>query len=425
MTRTDSAFRHFHDQLANAQGAAPDDVGPRRRAGRPGGRRAAQAATRIGPKPSLPATASSTPWRSRSRASPSSYLRCSSPWRVISASSSARSRSRAIWSASATTRSTSRSAPSASSRSGPRSRPSPRSRTWPAGRAACWATRWMPSSAADGTLGREVCKADDAVDALLNSALPHPPDAHDGGCPQHHAVPGADPRRAQPGAGRRPRDEHRRRRGLPGRGKADQAPLRRPARADRRRAARRGDRSGDGYPGSPDARGAGTDDAVAASAPRPATRVGRRRHRRGWRALRQSRAAVRVAAIDIGSNSIRQIVADVSHNGIDPRRRRAQGAAPAWHGRRRDRRSWRAEPMRRALEALIRMATLARQLGAKRIEAVATSAVRDATNGRAFMDRGRERDGTEGPARWTARTRRGSPFGARSRTSISASAAGS
>ena len=42
--------------------------------------------------------------------------------------------------------------------------------------------------------------------------------------------------------------------------------------------------------------------------------------------------------------------------------------------------------MRRALEALQRMSTLARQLGCARIEAVATSAVRDATNRQEFLD---------------------------------------
>ena len=52
-----------------------------------------------------------------------------------------------------------------------------------------------------------------------------------------------------------------------------------------------------------------------------------------------------------------------------------------------------AEPMQAALDALSRMATLARQLGAERIEAVATSAVRDASNGRAFLDRVRAETG--------------------------------
>jgi len=42
--------------------------------------------------------------------------------------------------------------------------------------------------------------------------------------------------------------------------------------------------------------------------------------------------------------------------------------------------------MQRATEAVVRMATLARQLGATRVEAVATSAVRDAKNARQFAD---------------------------------------
>ena len=100
----------------------------------------------------------------------------------------------------------------------------------------------------------------------------------------------------------------------------------------------------------------------------------------------------RIAAIDIGSNSIRQIVADVSVSGqirvVDemkaaPRLGTGLGEAKALGD----------EPMRLALEALGRMATLARQLGAKRIEAVATSAVRDAANGAAFMQRVRHETG--------------------------------
>ncbi len=100
----------------------------------------------------------------------------------------------------------------------------------------------------------------------------------------------------------------------------------------------------------------------------------------------------RIAAIDIGSNSIRQIVADVSPNGairvIDEMK-----AAPRLQtglletGRLGD------EPMRLAVEALGRMATLAKQLGCKRTEAVATSAVRGATNGAAFLRRIKEETG--------------------------------
>jgi exopolyphosphatase/guanosine-5'-triphosphate,3'-diphosphate pyrophosphatase len=101
---------------------------------------------------------------------------------------------------------------------------------------------------------------------------------------------------------------------------------------------------------------------------------------------------VRIAAIDIGSNSIRQIIADVSPAGairvVDEMKAAPRlGAGLAESGVLGD------EPMRLALEALGRMATLARQLGAKRIEAVATSAVRDAANGEAFLALVREETG--------------------------------
>ncbi len=96
--------------------------------------------------------------------------------------------------------------------------------------------------------------------------------------------------------------------------------------------------------------------------------------------------ALRVAAIDIGSNSIRQIVADVSGNGtirvVDELKAQPRlGAGMSDDG------VMRAESMQSALDALSRMATLARQLGAERIAAVATSAVRDAANGAQFLER--------------------------------------
>jgi exopolyphosphatase/guanosine-5'-triphosphate,3'-diphosphate pyrophosphatase len=101
---------------------------------------------------------------------------------------------------------------------------------------------------------------------------------------------------------------------------------------------------------------------------------------------------VRLAAIDIGSNSIRQIVADVSPAGsiriIDEMKAAPRlGAGLSRHGK------LGAGSMRHALEALQRMATLARQLGASRIHAVATSAVRDAGNRRDFLDQVREETG--------------------------------
>ncbi len=100
----------------------------------------------------------------------------------------------------------------------------------------------------------------------------------------------------------------------------------------------------------------------------------------------------RIAAIDIGSNSVRQIVADVSANGairvIDEMK-----AAPRLQAGLHETGALGDEPMRLAIEAVTRMATLAKQLGCKRIEAVATSAVRDASNGAAFLRRLREAAG--------------------------------
>ncbi|HEX9562496.1 MAG TPA: Ppx/GppA phosphatase family protein [Gemmatimonadaceae bacterium] len=102
--------------------------------------------------------------------------------------------------------------------------------------------------------------------------------------------------------------------------------------------------------------------------------------------------SVRLAAIDIGSNSIRQIVADVSADGtiriVDEMKAAPRlGAGLARRGR------LSAGSMRQALDALQRMATLARQLGAIRIHAVATSAVREADNRRDFLDLVREETG--------------------------------
>src|SRR5690348_17689005 len=82
----------------------------------------------------------------------------------------------------------------------------------------------------------------------------------------------------------------------------------------------------------------------------------------------------RVAAIDIGSNSIRQIVADVSPEGtiqvVDEMK-----AAPRLAAGLSSTGELSEASIDSALESLERMATLARQLGAERIDAVATSAV--------------------------------------------------
>ena len=105
-----------------------------------------------------------------------------------------------------------------------------------------------------------------------------------------------------------------------------------------------------------------------------------------------STGVTRIAAIDIGSNSIRQLIADVSSNGgikvIDEMKDAPRlGAGLAESG------ALSEEAMSRAVEALGRMALLAKQARANRIEAVATSAVRDATNGRVFLARVRRATG--------------------------------
>jgi exopolyphosphatase/guanosine-5'-triphosphate,3'-diphosphate pyrophosphatase len=108
--------------------------------------------------------------------------------------------------------------------------------------------------------------------------------------------------------------------------------------------------------------------------------------------IKRPAEAVRLAAIDIGSNSIRQIVADVSPDGtirivdemkVAPR----LGTGLARTG------LLSPDAVRHAVSALQRMATLARQLGATRIQAVATSAVREAENRKAFVDLVREETG--------------------------------
>jgi exopolyphosphatase/guanosine-5'-triphosphate,3'-diphosphate pyrophosphatase len=97
-------------------------------------------------------------------------------------------------------------------------------------------------------------------------------------------------------------------------------------------------------------------------------------------------ADIRIAAIDIGSNSIRQIVADVSPAGqirvVDEMKampRLGEGV---------DSTGVLSETaVEAAVSAVHRMVTLAKQLGAQRIEVVATSAVRDASNGADFTER--------------------------------------
>ena len=101
---------------------------------------------------------------------------------------------------------------------------------------------------------------------------------------------------------------------------------------------------------------------------------------------------MRIAAIDIGSNSVRQIIADVSSDGaisvVDEMK-----AAPRLGADVDATGVLGANAIERAVESIARMATLAKQLGAQRIEAVATSAVRDAENSARFLARVRQETG--------------------------------
>ncbi len=93
---------------------------------------------------------------------------------------------------------------------------------------------------------------------------------------------------------------------------------------------------------------------------------------------------VRVSAIDIGSNSIRQTIADVSPTGVI-RVVDEMKAAPRLGAGLYERGSLNEIAVQNALSTLSRMATLANQLGVERTEVVATSAVRDASNGEQFL----------------------------------------
>ena len=100
----------------------------------------------------------------------------------------------------------------------------------------------------------------------------------------------------------------------------------------------------------------------------------------------------RLAAIDIGSNSIRQLIADVSSAGairvVDEMKAHPRlGMGVHRTGALDD------GAMDRAIEALGRMADLARQLDAQRVASIATSAVREASNGATFLRRVRQETG--------------------------------
>jgi len=101
-----------------------------------------------------------------------------------------------------------------------------------------------------------------------------------------------------------------------------------------------------------------------------------------------------LASIDIGSNSVHMIVADVTGPGsffvIDRERERVKLGAGAFKSGK-----LRPESMAAALVALQRFATLCKRLDVNRIHAVATSAVREAANGRDFLAQVKRRTGID------------------------------
>jgi exopolyphosphatase / guanosine-5'-triphosphate,3'-diphosphate pyrophosphatase len=103
----------------------------------------------------------------------------------------------------------------------------------------------------------------------------------------------------------------------------------------------------------------------------------------------QQGGAKRVAAIDVGTNSARLLVAEVSGGRVEPVERRSTvtrlGRGVDLSGR------LSAEAIEDACAAIGTYIEVIEKLGAERVEAIATSAVRDSENGAAFVAELRER----------------------------------
>jgi exopolyphosphatase/guanosine-5'-triphosphate,3'-diphosphate pyrophosphatase len=99
--------------------------------------------------------------------------------------------------------------------------------------------------------------------------------------------------------------------------------------------------------------------------------------------------ASRVAVIDIGTNSTRLLVADVEDRQVEEVDRRTRvtrlGSGVELSG------NLATEAIEAVCEVLAEYVAVYRKLGATKIDAIATSAVRDATNGHAFIAELRER----------------------------------
>jgi exopolyphosphatase/guanosine-5'-triphosphate,3'-diphosphate pyrophosphatase len=104
---------------------------------------------------------------------------------------------------------------------------------------------------------------------------------------------------------------------------------------------------------------------------------------------------MRAAVLDVGSNSIKLLVADRRPDGrlVEVRSQTLEVRISAGIGSGKPRLG--PEGIQRGVAAIANLASEARGLGAERIEAVATSAVRDAANGGEFRDRVREASGLD------------------------------
>ncbi len=102
----------------------------------------------------------------------------------------------------------------------------------------------------------------------------------------------------------------------------------------------------------------------------------------------------RLAAVDVGTNSVLLLVAERGRDGVlRPVREEADITRL---GRGVDRTGvLSSEGMQATLDVLARFAALARQDGARALVVTATSAARDARNGSEFLDRARERTGAK------------------------------
>lgn len=100
----------------------------------------------------------------------------------------------------------------------------------------------------------------------------------------------------------------------------------------------------------------------------------------------------RLAAIDVGTNSIRLVIAEVEEDGsyrvLDEEREMTRLGRRLYETGRLGR-----QPMERSLAALCKMRAIADGFGVRDLRVVATSAVREASNGRAFRDEAKRRCG--------------------------------